>query len=57
MTASERHGRAMIAIVGDGYPKLILESADIDAFRRRFHPGMKNLRLVVPRRPPLYLRA
>ncbi|MGL6061824.1 MAG: hypothetical protein ACRC1G_14195 [Bradyrhizobium sp.] len=57
MTASERLGRAMIDVVGDGYPKLILESADIDAFRRRFHPGMKNLRLVVPRRPLLYLRA
>jgi len=32
MTTSERLGRAMIAVARDGYPKPVLESADINRF-------------------------
>jgi len=32
MTTSEKLGRAMISVARDGYPKPILESADINAF-------------------------
>jgi uncharacterized protein YbjT (DUF2867 family) len=32
MTSSEKLGRAMISVVRNGYPKPILESADINAF-------------------------
>jgi hypothetical protein len=32
MTTSERIGRAMISVVRNGYPRPILESADINTF-------------------------
>ena len=32
MTTSEKLGRAMISVARDGYPRPILESADINAF-------------------------
>ena len=31
MTTSEQLGRAMIKVVRDGYPKTVLESADINS--------------------------
>ena len=32
MTTTERVGRAMISVARDGYPKPVLESADINRF-------------------------